>query len=83
MLRLPRPAATITDNAGKTLYGHNGGVWEWTTSEFIGHDGFVTSELYPGYSSDFFDGKHYVVVRAIASPCQYTKIDMRSLVGRS
>ncbi|WVQ75901.1 hypothetical protein IAR50_005536 [Cryptococcus sp. DSM 104548] len=56
------PTNTTTDNAGNVIHGHNGGVWEWTDTPFQGLDGFVTSELYPGYSSDFFDGKHFVVI---------------------
>lgn len=52
----------MIDNAGKKLHGHNGGVWEWTTTEFQPLEGYTPSKLYPGYSSDFFDGKHFVVV---------------------
>lgn len=48
------------------MHGHNGGVWEWTSSEFAPRDEFVPSVIYPGYSADFFDGKHYVVVRPVA-----------------
>lgn len=50
------------DNAGFKLHGHNGGVWEWTSTTFESFEGYTTSKLYPGYSADFFDGKHYVVV---------------------
>jgi hypothetical protein len=28
--------------------GTNGGVWEWTSTVFDRHEGFVGSELYPG-----------------------------------
>lgn len=56
------PTNTYMDNAGNIIHGHNGGVWEWTSTPFEGYEGFVTSRLYPGYSSDFFDGKHFVVV---------------------
>ncbi|WWC86788.1 uncharacterized protein L201_001667 [Kwoniella dendrophila CBS 6074] len=56
------PTNTIKDNAGKTIYGHNGGVWEWTNTPFEGLDGYVPSVIYPGYSKDFFDGKHFVVL---------------------
>ena len=28
------------------------------------HDGFVGTTIFPGYSSDFFDNKHHVVVSA-------------------
>ena len=57
-----RPALTITDNDGQILHGHNGGAWEWTSTELAGHQGYTQSLIYPGYSYDFFDGKHYVVV---------------------
>ncbi|KAF9651042.1 hypothetical protein BDM02DRAFT_3154603 [Thelephora ganbajun] len=42
--------------------GSNGGVWEWTSTVFDTHDSFVGTGIFPGYSSDFFDQKHYVVL---------------------
>ncbi|KAJ3731182.1 DUF323 domain-containing protein [Lentinula guzmanii] len=56
----PVPATTGGKQNGHK--GHNGGVWEWTSTEFDRHDGFVPSKLYPGYSMDFFDGAHQVVI---------------------
>ncbi|EJD05995.1 DUF323 domain-containing protein [Fomitiporia mediterranea MF3/22] len=56
----PVPATTGgVRNGGK---GHNGGVWEWTSTVFDKYDGYAQSRLYPGYSADFFDGKHRVVL---------------------
>ncbi|OCH92651.1 hypothetical protein OBBRIDRAFT_791097 [Obba rivulosa] len=56
----PVPATTGGErNEGK---GHNGGVWEWTSTVLERHEGFVPSRLYPGYSTDFFDGQHHVVI---------------------
>ncbi|KAG6917055.1 hypothetical protein DXG01_004027 [Tephrocybe rancida] len=56
----PIPATTGGErSAGK---GTNGGVWEWTSTVFDKYDGFAPSELYPGYSMDFFDGAHQVVL---------------------
>lgn len=41
---------------------HNlGDVWEWTDTVWDAHDGFEASIIYPGYSADFFDGKHHVI----------------------
>ncbi|KAJ3506299.1 hypothetical protein NLJ89_g6947 [Agrocybe chaxingu] len=56
----PVPATTGGErNEGK---GINGGVWEWTSTTFDAVDGFVPSKLYPGYSMDFFDQKHQIVL---------------------
>lgn len=42
---------------------HNlGDVWEWTETIWDSHEGFEASDIYPGYSADFFDGKHRVVL---------------------
>ncbi|KAI0028266.1 hypothetical protein K488DRAFT_89904 [Vararia minispora EC-137] len=56
----PVPATTGLDAAdGK---GHNGGVWEWTSTVFDKYEGFEPMSLYPGYSTDFFDERHNVVI---------------------
>ncbi|KAF8585097.1 hypothetical protein K439DRAFT_1410265 [Ramaria rubella] len=55
----PTPATCGMKDGGK---GHNGGVWEWTSTVFDNYEGFVPSNLYPGYSLDFFDQNHQVVV---------------------
>jgi len=38
-----------------------GNGWEWTSSRFEPFPGFQRFSFYPGYSADFFDGKHYVM----------------------
>jgi ergothioneine biosynthesis protein EgtB len=39
-----------------------GSGWEWTATPFAGFPGFEANiEAYPGYSADFFDGKHAVL----------------------
>ncbi|THH27007.1 hypothetical protein EUX98_g7189 [Antrodiella citrinella] len=59
----PIPATTGgTGGGGGGGKGHNGGVWEWTSTVLDKYDGFVPSRLYPGYSTDFFDSHHQVVI---------------------
>ena len=38
-----------------------GDGWEWTDTAFGPFPGFAPSPRYPGYSADFFDGKHAVL----------------------
>jgi iron(II)-dependent oxidoreductase len=38
-----------------------GNGWEWTRTEFKPFPGFAAMPFYPGYSANFFDGKHYVM----------------------
>jgi hypothetical protein len=47
------PAAEISQLVG------NG--WEWTSTVFAPFPGFEPFPFYPGYSANFFDGKHYVL----------------------
>lgn len=54
-----RATTGLEANGGR---GSNGGVWEWTSTPFNTHDGLSPTEHFPGYSVDFFDGKHHVVV---------------------
>lgn len=50
--------------AGNRLAGQAemGGVWEWTSSALRQHEGFEPMALYPGYTADFFDEKHNIVL---------------------
>jgi ergothioneine biosynthesis protein EgtB len=43
------------------VVGLIGNGWEWTSSLFEPFAGFKPFSFYPGYSADFFDGKHYVM----------------------
>ncbi|KAI0218174.1 hypothetical protein L0F63_006540 [Massospora cicadina] len=49
----------VVDNGGFQLYGDG---WEWTSTLLTPHAGFRPSELYPGYTADFFDNKHMVLL---------------------
>lgn len=55
--------------AGESAFGVGdllGNGWEWTSSRFEPFPGFQQFSFYPGYSADFFDGKHYVMKGASA-----------------
>jgi|SRR5579883_2549752 len=41
--------------------GMIGNGWEWTSTVFAPFEGFEKFPFYPGYSADFFDGKHFVM----------------------
>jgi len=41
-----------------------GNGWEWSSSEFAPFPGFQPMSSYPEYSTDFFDGKHFVCLGA-------------------
>jgi iron(II)-dependent oxidoreductase len=38
-----------------------GNGWEWTGTPFAPFPGFQQFSFYPGYSANFFDGKHFVM----------------------
>ena len=41
--------------------GMLGNGWEWTSTIFGSLPGFEPFPFYPGYSANFFDGKHFVI----------------------
>jgi len=58
------PSPVGAHPAGASAFGvHDlvGNGWEWTRSEFAAFPGFTSMPFYPGYSANFFDGKHYVM----------------------
>jgi ergothioneine biosynthesis protein EgtB len=58
------PAPIGSHPEGASAFGvHDlvGNGWEWTRSKFAPFPGFAAMPFYPGYSANFFDGKHYVM----------------------
>jgi len=58
------PAPVGAYPAGCSAFGVDdlvGNGWEWTSTVFEPFDGFERFPFYPGYSANFFDGKHYVI----------------------
>lgn len=58
------PAPVAASAAGQSGFGVRdllGNGWEWTSTLFAPFAGFERFSFYPGYSADFFDGKHYVM----------------------
>jgi len=48
-------------SSGFGVSGMVGNGWEWTSTIFEPFPGFEPYSFYPGYSANFFDGKHYVL----------------------
>lgn len=58
------PVPTGAYPEGRSAYGVAdllGNGWEWTRTIFAPFEGFQPFACYPGYSANFFDGKHYVM----------------------
>ena len=58
------PAPVGAHPAGTSAFGVAdlaGNGWEWTDTIFAPFAGFEPFSFYPGYSANFFDGKHYVM----------------------
>ncbi|KAK0620319.1 C-type lectin protein [Immersiella caudata] len=55
---------TPVTGRGNVLAGQGdmGGVWEWTSTVLRPWEGFTPMPLYPGYTADFFDEKHNIVL---------------------
>jgi ergothioneine biosynthesis protein EgtB len=58
----PAPVGSYPE--GASAFGvHDlvGNGWEWTRTPFAPFSGFQPFSFYPGYSADFFDGRHFVM----------------------
>ncbi|HWF13188.1 MAG TPA: SUMF1/EgtB/PvdO family nonheme iron enzyme [Candidatus Acidoferrales bacterium] len=58
------PVSVGSYPAGNSAFGVAdlvGNGWEWTRTPFEPFSGFQPFSFYPGYSADFFDGKHFVM----------------------
>jgi ergothioneine biosynthesis protein EgtB len=53
--------AAVNNESRFGAVGMLGNGWEWTSSEFAPFAGFRPFAFYPGYSANFFDGKHFVM----------------------
>jgi iron(II)-dependent oxidoreductase len=54
-------AAFPAGRSGFGVFSLVGNGWEWTSTPFAPFAGFKPFPFYPGYSADFFDGKHFVL----------------------
>lgn len=60
-----RPTAVGAYPAGVSAFGVHelvGNGWEWTETLFRPFPGFKPLRRYPGYSADFFDDRHFVLL---------------------
>ncbi|MDP9147432.1 MAG: SUMF1/EgtB/PvdO family nonheme iron enzyme [Acidobacteriota bacterium] len=58
------PSEVGSHPAGASAFGIEdlvGNGWEWTRTKFAPFPGFKALPFYPGYSANFFDGKHFVM----------------------
>jgi ergothioneine biosynthesis protein EgtB len=58
------PAPVNAFPCGRSAFdveGMLGNGWEWTSTPFAPFEGFSVRPYYPGYSANFFDGKHFVL----------------------
>ena len=58
----PVPVGAFPENRSAFgVTGLLGNGWEWSSTPFAPFTGFRPYPCYPGYSADFFDGRHYIL----------------------
>ncbi len=58
----PAPCGSFPEGASAFgIHDLVGNGWQWTRTTFAPLPGFAAMPFYPGYSANFFDGKHYVM----------------------
>ncbi len=58
----PHPVGILPDARSPFgIYDLVGNGWEWTSTPFGPFRGFQPFQFYPGYSANFFDGKHFIM----------------------
>jgi len=58
----PRPVGSMPESRSAFgVFDLVGNGWEWTSTTFAPFPGFRPFPFYPGYSADFFDGRHFVL----------------------
>jgi iron(II)-dependent oxidoreductase len=57
----PAPVTAFEHRSAFGVHGMLGNGWEWTSSIFAPFPNFSPFPFYPGYSANFFDGKHFVM----------------------
>ncbi|GAA6009429.1 uncharacterized protein JCM10292_004289 [Rhodotorula paludigena] len=63
------PTLPVPARDGSQIPATDGGLWQWTSTTLAAWKGYTGSKLYPGYSEDFMDDKHKVVLgSSYASP---------------
>jgi gamma-glutamyl hercynylcysteine S-oxide synthase len=61
------PTTVGSHPKGQSAFGLDepiGNGWEWTSTAFAPFPGFAAHPKYPGYSSAFFEGRHFVLAGA-------------------
>lgn len=65
----PVPVAADGDRlAGQ---GDMGGVWEWTSTPLLPHDGFKAMEIYPGYTCEYYLSKEVLGFHSYATTADF------------